>query len=156
MNTKAEFCGVIRWSAIGSRIAWLVICEAPGVEGTDASRISDSQATGHHLVPVIRVTADGGAVMRGGGYRLGPSDLLAALDLFSRGVPHDARVVAVGVQLEHRSDDALDRLLGVGDAREVPQICLRFADRPRHARSADALVAGDDDLRPQRCDLIET
>jgi hypothetical protein len=34
-------------------------------------------------------------------------------------VPHDAGVVAVGVQREHRFDDVLDGLLGLDDAGEV-------------------------------------
>jgi hypothetical protein len=36
-------------------------------------------------------------------------------------VPYDARVVTVGVQLEHRFDDVLDCLLLLDDFREVAQ-----------------------------------
>src|SRR5258708_34915237 len=56
--------------------------------------------------------------------------LLALLDGLARAVPHDARVVAVGVQLEHRRNDAFDRLLACDHMREVPQVLLGFTDRP--------------------------
>src|SRR3984957_5860504 len=83
------------------------------------------------------------------------SGLLPLLDGLARAVPHDARVVAVGVQLEHRRNDALDRLLAGGHAREVPQVLLGFADRLRIVGRADALVAGDDDPRLQGGDPVE-
>src|SRR5580692_6632202 len=81
--------------------------------------------------------------------------LLALLDGLARAVPHDARVVAVGVPLEHCRNDAFDRLLACGHTREVPQVLLGFADRPWIVGSPEALVAGDDDPRRQGGDLIE-
>ena len=45
--------------------------------------------------------------------------LLALLDGFPGAVPHDAGVVAVGMQLQHRFDDVLDGLLGLDDAGEI-------------------------------------
>src|SRR5260370_26013871 len=76
--------------------------------------------------------------------------LLALLDGLARAIPHDARVVAVGVQLEHRRNDAFDRLLAGDHAREVPQVLLGFADRLRIVGSAYAVLSAADDARPPR------
>jgi DNA invertase Pin-like site-specific DNA recombinase len=51
-------------------------------------------------------------------------DCFPLLDRLARGVPDDARVVAILVQLEHVRDDALDSLLAVDDAREVLEVML--------------------------------
>jgi hypothetical protein len=45
--------------------------------------------------------------------------LLALLDGFPRAVPHDARVVAIGMQRQHGLDDVLDGLLGLDNAGEI-------------------------------------
>src|SRR5450755_417549 len=44
----------MRWSASGSRIAWLVMGHRfPCLRGPDGSRIADGRASGHRLIPVI-------------------------------------------------------------------------------------------------------
>jgi len=50
--------------------------------------------------------------------------VLALLYGFARAVPDDTRVVAVGVQVEHRFDDVLDGLLLLDDFGEVAQVLL--------------------------------
>src|ERR1700753_2709228 len=71
MNTNAEFCGVIKWSARGSRIAWLVIWHLLSLEWADSSTIPDGQASGNHLIPMIRLGRYGarGAQQLGGHVR---------------------------------------------------------------------------------------
>src|SRR5438445_8556091 len=104
----------------------------------------------HPREPPDRLTLPTGSASRRQG-----SAALALLDRLPSAVPHHAGVVAIAVEVEHRRDDVLDGLLLVDDSREISQVLLRRANRLGRERRPDAMVPGDDDLRLERCDLVE-
>ncbi len=60
MNRNAAFCGVMRWSASGSRIGALVMGAAPSLKQDRVRHTLVSiTVSGRHLVSVIRANGAG-------------------------------------------------------------------------------------------------
>ena len=83
-------------------------------------------------------------------------DSSAALgDGCARGVPQDARVVPVAVDLEHGADDILNTAAVVDDATEVAEILLAGADVLWQVSRTDSLAPRDHDLWLKRSDSVK-